>query len=590
MSDTNSSNKTIDRNEARTLALLLGRFRSYWHNIRPRIDNYKDYYKTAQFHRDSAAHGYKYNIHKPIAFLLIRSFVSGIVNAIFERTKDFEVTPTERANFVRPEIKDELIARQLEKVLNHYSQNPDMNYYEEIENVVEGMGYYGNGISWILPKFDRDTKEGLEYKGFKLRYLDPYDFVPNPHIVRLEPGVDFFIREKVSFEELERRQREQGYKNVDQVKNDEFIPDDIKRELFSELGLESMITTGIGKKGRILLLHYVRSDGHFQTIAANRIIVLDTSKPRQFDINGEKITTKIKPFPYFPFDNISMNSGPQEFYGIGIAQVAKQAQDLINIRTSQRLENIEVVLRKPLLVNYLFDLDIDNLHTGPGHVILTNDIDRAIRPLEFNDITSSTYAGVNQITRGAMPGGRITATTTTQLLQQSQRRTSTELRKMSIYLSSIARKVAVQIRTYLTQSQYERILGEPDAGFYLLTPKEINDFLDIRPASISLDAGRSQKIQEMIQFAQSVAGVLPPEGMLELVKDIAKEMFPDRNPEKYVQLPAAPDAPPAGVSGQGVVPGEKGTNIPQGQNFLTNPEQIQGLVAEGRLGGQQGLI
>ena len=596
--------KAEEKKRAKELGEMLDRFYRYWGYMQDRVDNWKEYYKIAQFYRESGSHGYKYNVAKPIAFIFVENFVSSVINPLFESEQIIEVTPSERMNFIRPDIMDSELARQLQKCINHFLIHPDTQYFLSMEAVIKSLAYYGTAVSQLVPRFgSKDTN--FQYLGPKLMLNEIYDVVPNPYAYSLEEGKDLFIREIITNEELLMREHTHGYQNTKQAINDEWVDRDIKKEIFEEMGLggssEDSGDEEVG--GRVLLLHYYDSDGHVKICAGHRAILFDSRTPKKIQLpQGGEIDVVMKPYQYYPFESVNMNAGPHEFYGMGIPQLVKQAQQLTNIRTSQRLENIEVVLQKPLLVNPLHNINIETLHTGPGNIILTDDIDRSIKPLEFNDITRSSYqedeidfrlaeeaASTQQVSRGQAPTPRITATTGTQLLQTAQQRSSTLIYKLGIMQSSIARKIAIQIRQYMAREDYERIIGEHDAGLYRLEIKELHEFIDYQPRLKNFSNNKEQRLQSLTQLL-NIASTIPVVNMPNLIYDIVQEFFPNTNPARYiapqilqaVQQQMAAQLLQQGAGGGGVGTPDTSTAppMPAGQQ---NPKMYQQGMNEQKL-------
>lgn len=607
--------RVLTSEEAEITASTVNRFLNYYAYHTARFQKFKEFYKIARFYRDPN-HAYKYNVSKPIAFTFAENFTSSITNVMFEKPDFWNVMPVEGSNLIggqNGQVLDEAISRQLERAMNVLTMNPDRKFFEETEDYVKSAAWYGNGISWVLPEFKRDKETGEnKYVGPMLRHIDIFDVLPNPNAHRLEPGIDLFIREKTSFYELKRTAEQKGYKNIEMLKSNVDFPDDIKRELIDTLGLGAIVDQDLDKNQSIHLIHHFRQDGHVVTIGNLKVPLRDTSKPTEYDLgNGVVEEFVMPPLPYYPFDMLKLNPSPKEFYGVGIVELSKQIQESMNRRGSQRDENIEIVLQKPLIVNSLYDLDPDSLYTGPGHVIVTNDVDRAIKPLEFNDITSSSYqedgqdlrlaeeaTGVSEISRGTVPEQRTTATTTSILNTNANKRNQTVLRRAGFMQSSIGKKIAIQIRNFMTKDDYERIIGEPDAGFFNLSSEAIVGGFDIKLSNTSLGTGREQRAAAQIQFLTGAAQVnSQAPGTINLqqaVRWVAEDLFPDRNIDQLVPKPnpIPPSITGGGVPGaaaQGITPPAGISNTPnEVGNALTDPSQILQLVQEGRLGGQQG--
>jgi len=306
------------------------------------------------------------------------------------------------------------------------------------------------------------------------------------------------------------------------------------------------------------------------------------------------------------FDEIDLIRVPREYFSIGIAEVIEQFQDLMNIRRSQRLENIELVLQKPVLLNYNFDFDVDNLFFAPGNLILSNNItEAAIREFDFSDITGSSYqedqidmllvqdaSAMADAARGQSSHSRETATGIVQLQRAALKRAETSIKGISInWLRSVTRKILIQIRTYMSQQEYERLIGQPDAGLFRLSIKEISQMLDIMPVSTSLDQIREQEQQSYIQAMQTLIQ-MPEANRPEFIKMYIELFHPNKNPDKFI-IPVQPEQPSLPSSSQGQQPGN-GPAPPNSPKVQTqgaptiSPDDLIRLAGQGRLGGQQG--
>ena len=597
---------TITKKDAITVAKHMKRFNNYWDAIRPRLDEFKDYYKTYRFYRDETTHPYKYNVHKPMIFTHVQNLISGVLNTIWEKPSIADVMPTEGRHITAPQIIDEVIAKQAQKVLNNTINNADLHWYEEMMDIFTEMSIYGQGFSRLTAQWDGDT-----YIGPRLECASNFDVIPNNTKYRLDPTTDLFYKETISFDELEKR-KEFGYKNIDLLKTDNYMTDDLRKEMAQDIGKDIIGSGGVDRKNnRILLLHYF--DGlHITTIGGNRVVVRDTKDPIDVTIDGETVKQVFPPFPYYIWDMVKINPVPKELYGIGITEIAKTYQELANIRASQRNENIELVLDKPIMVNPLFDIDVENLFTGPGNIIFSNDINNSMKFLETTDITSSSWredqldkleaedaTSITDIVRGAAGVRRETATDKVIRSKAGAKRSQTILFSISKgFLKSILKKSLIQIRAFMPQKQYERILGEPDAGFYLLSTDEIARNYDIQPSISGIDANREQEQATFIQ-AWQILVQQPFINQEELAKYYFELFRPEQNPERFIlrqdqqqqqqqqQQQAIADGQGQQQQGQQQGQGQPVAppNRPTNQNPTFSNDQIIELAGRGQLGG-----
>lgn len=538
-----ADNFELGKKEAMSAGLLLRRFENYWDAQSDRFDSFEDYYKAYRFYRDPESHPYKYNVSKPFVFTICTSFAAHILNSLYERNKIFDVMPTEGYHQFNPNIMDEQIAYQLEKVLNYYIFQPEFYFFEEMYDFVLGLGIYGNAVSQTVPMFTKDEEGQMNWQGSKTQYIDIFDFVPRPYMYLLDERQDFFVREIVDRDMFPKIAKERGYKNWEYVGDDSVYPEDIKEILFSELNLQTAFQNGVDRKGRVLLAHY-HKDGHIITLGGNTVIVKDTREPVEVGNTGKKM--KIKPFPFFPYDSLKLSAPPKEFYGIGLAEVAKQYQDNANLRGSQRQENIELGLMKTFIINYLYDIDPETVVIGAGNIIPVNDIHNSIKVLDIPDITRSSYeedqvekfeaqdaTGLNETLRGTMSKVH-TATTDILAEKAAQVRMQVVKRGFSNVIRSIGKKMIKQIHTWLPKEQYERILGQPDAGLYALSSYDLDHMFDITPSASGLEFIRAQDQANFVQAAQLMMQSDKVEHT-ELIKEYFRQFFPHVNPEKFIK-------------------------------------------------------
>lgn len=538
-----ADNFELGKKEAMSAGLLLRRFENYWDAQSDRFDSFEDYYKAYRFYRDPESHPYKYNVSKPFVFTICTSFAAHILNSLYERNKIFDVMPTEGYHQFNPNIMDEQIAYQLEKVLNYYIFQPEFYFFEEMYDFVLGLGIYGNAVSQTVPMFTKDEEGQMNWQGSKTQYIDIFDFVPRPYMYLLDERQDFFVREIVDRDMFPKIAKERGYKNWEYVGDDSVYPEDIKEILFSELNLQTAFQNGVDRKGRVLLAHY-HKDGHIITLGGNTVIVKDTREPVEVGNTGKRM--KIKPFPFFPYDSLKLSAPPKEFYGIGLAEVAKQYQDNANLRGSQRQENIELGLMKTFIINYLYDIDPETVVIGAGNIIPVNDIHNSIKVLDIPDITRSSYeedqvekfeaqdaTGLNETLRGTMSKVH-TATTDILAEKAAQVRMQVVKRGFSNVIRSIGKKMIKQIHTWLPKEQYERILGQPDAGLYALSSYDLDHMFDITPSASGLEFIRAQDQANFVQAAQLMMQSDKVEHT-ELIKEYFRQFFPHVNPEKFIK-------------------------------------------------------
>lgn len=598
-------NKQTDQ-ELSDITRLLTCWNRDWDNARPYFDDAAKDYLAYKMYRNPNSHPYKYNPVIPLVFTITENIVSTVFNNFFMKDNPLTITPVETTHLLKPNILDEKIAKQLEKVINVTSMHPDREFVLEKYDLDMETVIFGNGYTTCVPDFDfKQTSEmgGPVYVGPRVMHLSFWDLIPDREAYRLSTSAGcrrIWLKEWINEEEYKRRVENASYKKLsdDDLKkltyDKTWIPEDFHRDLLSKLGKGARPEDGIDEKnGTILLLHYYDMySGHYKTIAGNRILIRDTSIPQMVDTPAGPIKVSIPPYPYCPYDDLRLWPFPKEFFASGVGRIVRGFQEDINLMKSMRLENIEVSLFKTFLVNDMFVEEPDEIMMMPGGINIVKDINNSIKVLEVGNITEGSYVEQGQwekeaqdasssqeTVRGNQPTRRETATTVVQLQRNSMKRIESFMKRVSFWYKSVSRKKAIQIRTYMSQNEYERILGEPDAGFYQLRLVEIQRLFDFQPSSSSLDQVREIDQQNFVQALQMAQGAPEVMNIPEWMKLGFELFFPTRDPNKYI-LAAPPQQPP--VPG-GPPPESPSGQTPYGQPTIT-PSQLIDQAAQGQLG------
>ena len=473
------------REELDLTSQLLIRWNHDWDHARPYFDCKKDEYLAYKFFRDPNSHPYKYNPSIPLVFTIVENMTSTVFNSYFAKPRVVEILPAERNHQFLPQIRDEVIARQLQKVMNILMLHPDREYMLERKDLDLETMLFGNGYTLTIPEFDTSRTSdigGPVYIGPRTGALSFWDVIPDRRCYRFSNSRWIWVKEEVTWVELKEREEREGYFNIEFIKDN---PKSWDLEDFHEDALNKLKPgarpddANDPKNDKYLILHnYDTKTGHFKTLGGNRILIRDSERPTEIETALGKEKIVIKPYPYNPYDDIRLWGFPKEFFAMGVGAVAKGFQDNINLMRSQRLENVELALHKVFVTARQFDVDPDELYMIPGGVIETTDIERAVKVLETGDVTGSSYTeqGIDEkqaqdatssqeTTRGNTPGRRETATAIVQLNRNAMKRLEAFMRQKSGSMDvSIYRKVMIQIRTYMSPREYMRILGEQDAG------------------------------------------------------------------------------------------------------------------------------
>lgn len=612
--------ETKEAKEASRTLQLMNCWQEDFDRVRPNFELMKRDYLAYMRYRDPLSHPYKYNPTVPLVFTIAESIVSNVFNAFFLRDNIITISPVEDTHYGSPNIRDADIARQLQKVANVISMHPDREFMLDFYDFIQETAVFGNGFTVNIPEFSTDEYSdmgGMRYLGPKIMPVSVWDLIPDKECYRLSRTSGcrrVWQKEWISVEEYKRRIKTHNYKKMSDddlkrlSKDKNWMPEDtdVHFDLLSKLGKDARPKDGWDdKNGNMLLLHYYDMDtGHITTIAANRMVVRDTSQPQRVEtVNGPQSFT-IPPYPYCPYDELKLWSFSREFYAQGVGRIAATYQDEINLLKSMRLENIELGIFKTFLVNDIYGVEDEDMVMIPGGIIHTRDVTNSVKVLDVGDITQNSYTeqamwekeaqdatSSQENTRGNATARRETATAMTQLQRNAMKRTETFIRKIGHWYKSTSMKTLIQIRTYMSQAEYERIAGEPDAGFYQLSLSEIRRMFDITPTSTTIEQVSDIAQQNFINALQMVQGSEDLIQRTEWLRLGMELFFPHKNPDKYIISPdqAAQMQAMGMPGGTGVPPGSgmNGAVAGPGQSTI-NPSQLMDLAAQGAIGGSQG--
>lgn len=314
----------------------------------------------------------------------------------------------------------------------------------------------------------------------------------------------------------------------------------------------------------------------------NRVIVV---ADRQYILRDEKNPYDHKRIPYIaaPFSPL-----PFEFYGIGIPMIMGDLQDILNDLANSRLENIKLSINKMWLRRPGSVAD-DQLKTRPGGVIDVNgDLNNSIRPLEFPDVTGSSYreqqeilnaiqnvTGASDYIRG-QASDTIPKQTATEVMQKTQQASNRFVYVFKMMAEQSIAKIAdffIELsKQYITEEKTIKILGNKANIYKTITPEDIDGEFDI---IVSIDPMRADEQAHnnavMNAFNMSLnpalqqltQGAISPNVIIGLFNEVMESL--DIDIEKYKQ--------------------EAQNGIPQ-QNLFAG--QAGGMGGPSQFGGMQG--
>ena len=87
-----------------------------------------------------------------------------------------------------------------------------------------------------------------------------------------------------------------------------------------------------------------------------------------------------------------------KIFSSGVAELGQTLQREINEVTNSRLDNVKLILNKRYLVRRGSQVDLRSiLRNVAGSITFVNDVDKDVKPFDFNDVTSSSYEEQNRL-------------------------------------------------------------------------------------------------------------------------------------------------------------------------------------------------
>ena len=111
--------------------------------------------------RDPNSHPYKYNPTMPLVFTIVENLVSTSFNSFFLKDDPLSIDPVEVTHQPNPNVHDEIIARQLERVVNTLSMHPDREFMLDKYDLDMETVVYGNGYTMTIPEFDYEQTSDI---------------------------------------------------------------------------------------------------------------------------------------------------------------------------------------------------------------------------------------------------------------------------------------------------------------------------------------------------------------------------------------------------------------------------------------------
>ena len=514
------------------------------------FDRAKQHYKHYRLYRDKNLSPYANSVFCPDTFNFVEDATAKLISVLLSRSPVYSVVPRKGGSME--------VAAQLSVVLQYCIETSDFDFFIEFVDFIKNGSIFGTSFMSVLPDF-KFTDQGLVYSGPRFDYNDFWDIYPDPMARRLGRNCRYVIkRSKVYAEDLIDMEKKGIYKNVQK----DLIPtnysdyiNEYHKNLLMEIGLEQYVTNDKDLYEILEMYSY----GHIITVGNRQVIIRDTR------------TDKFRPYPYdIPLVGYRYITVPGEFYGMGIPEIIRDLQADKNTIRSQRRENVDLILNKILKIRSGADVDIDALKFFPGAIWPLEDIDRDIKELDLRDVTGSSYqeeehldmdmeraTGQYRYSQGQAPQREETATGIMRLQAAAQTRPDMNIKLTEFSaMRQIASMVILQIRQFMPQNEYERIIGEPDAGFYQVPLQDIQRFYDFNPVGSSVTQVkemRTKQIMEAVKMGMSIPPQVQQMGGFQInyreLFEMAYREGLDIKNWKQIVTDAPPPPPPMGPGG-----------------------------------------
>lgn len=512
----------------------------------PYEDRWKKFYKIYRSFRDQTLYPFKSSLFVPYTFSIVESVVPKMLGMIFNTRPIISVQARQGASMDLATVMERLLEYQLDdERLEFFSKN--LEFFKE-------CAVYGTSFLKVIPKFLDDDLVSFNY--IDAEPIDLFNVFPDYRAKSIRRMKYIIQLSYMDLEELKTLESQGFYKNVGEVEN----------------YIESMINVDLYKKGRLTDIGIMDEYG-FQ--ADRKIIeVLEYwDRDKIYTIGAKKVILKEEDNPFdglLPFVMARYVPVQHELYGIGIPEIANDLQEELNTVRNQRMDNVNLIINRMFIANKYADINLDQLVSYPGNVILTNDIN-AIQALDTRDITKSAYmeeeiikhdldnaTGEFMYMRGAPPERRETATGIVRLQQAATARFDTIVKLLEFTVIRHLAKMFLWLDyQFLPKEELQKILGEEDyqklnaEAFYGQPVDVMLKQYNFQPMGSSTTAIKEVRIQQTMQ-AYKLFQNDPMINQVEL-KKMVLDVLEIKNQSKLL---VPPPTTPTAAGQEGMIPGQ----------------------------------
>jgi len=498
--------------DTKKLSWLLNQFKQAEDYCQPYFERAKRHYRLYRFGSavDQKDWAYINRVYTKDIFAFVEDSVASMVQTLLGQFPWYSVLPRTMPTdsvfyqqMIQMGLDPVAIADQVEKALNYQIAHEETEFLEEIVDYLKEGAIFGNSYIGVFPKY-----ENGKYIRPLIKNVGYWDCLPLPGARRVTKSKGLFIREYMSVEDLQFIQRTQNvFTGIDFNSLAGGQLEEWHRNLLRDIGIENWVPD----EKNVEVVNYF-TGGHVITLFDRKVIGRDSS----LDASGKTLPP---PYPYVqPIVGYKYIPVPLEFFGIGVPEVLETLAEDKNMIRSARRDNLDLVIHKIILARTGADINYDMLKYYGGAIWPLENL-QDIAPFEQGDIHPSSYQEEDKIwfdeqnalsmfgySRGMTPTHEERPTTVIKLQQASMNRLdlAVKLAEFTV-LQQIANRVVMLTRRFMEQTDYEMIIGEPDAGFYKLPEEYIKQMFLIKPMGSSvthIKEIQQQQAQSMIQLLQ----------------------------------------------------------------------------------------
>jgi len=495
------------------LNIVLERFEKAAKFRRPHEEKWLRWYKLYRSYTEKREVGA--NLFIPYTFSIVESVQPRLVTTLFASRPYIGVLP------LRPDMVTQ--ARNMENLLD-YQLIQRINIVEVASQWIKEALIYGTSIIKVGWRFEtkktRTTaplrtilgvpvgskvveQETVVYDDPKIEHIDLWDFYVDPEATSIDDAEYCIHRIYRTKEHLKKLADAGIYKNIDKV---EIRANIINADLGAEERRAAVGLGTVGQTDRIELIEYWEDD-RIITVA-NRAVVI-RNEPNPF-WHGRK-----------PFVRLVDQPVPHEFYGIGEIEPIEYLQLELNDTRNQRMDNVNLVLNRMWKVLRSADIDPAQLVSRPGGFVEVDDMND-IEPLEFIDVTSSSYkeeeeikrdidrtTGVYDYARGETTDRRETATTASILSSAANERFKLKIQLMEDMGLRRLGSLLVQLnQQFIDKERVIRILGPDGMFFNTIGPDDIKGQFDVMAIGSTVEpvVNRDARLNQLTQLYANLQG------------------------------------------------------------------------------------